>query len=361
MTEQRKLVVSAPVTLERAEGDGGAGARRFKMRAYSGDVVEQYGCRFVIDLSTLTYDATHLPIMRQHRHDLWIGRAERVAAGKALDIEGVLFAGVQQADEVAAISDQGARWQASVGIDFSWEDVATIGPKDSSEVNGRKLKGPLEILRHSRLVEASFVPLGADGRTAAAVLDTSGRLTADNTKEAPMAGRDTGTGAGASSSPEFEAEHKRLAAQETERRTAIRKEFADDPSYALDAIAEGKTLLEAQAGYTRILRERAQKAEAEAAAERKRLEAELEASRRGSPAGALGGAIAGDGAQTEAFEARVERHLSRLLERRRDTAPHALKAEAVCLAMQEDPEGHARFVREQGQRIANARAAARRN
>ena len=76
----------------------------------------------------------------------------------------------QAAAEAASISDQGGRWQASVGISIDAESIEFLGAEDSATVNGRKVEGPCVVFRKTQLRETSFVPVGADQDTSSIAL-----------------------------------------------------------------------------------------------------------------------------------------------------------------------------------------------
>lgn len=82
----------------------------------------------------------------------------------------------------------------------------------------------------------------------------------------------------------------------------------------------------------------------------RRYEAE-QLSRIGLTAGASDAAAC----QPHRFELAVQAQLARLRGLRRGQPEHLIRAEAVRLAGQADPAAHEEFVRERGERIANAR------
>ena len=72
----------------------------------------------------------------------------------------------------AALADQGLRWQASMGVRLKEAEFVDDG--EARVINGRTFKGPGLHVTKSLLKESSFVPLGADSSTRAAVLSDTG-------------------------------------------------------------------------------------------------------------------------------------------------------------------------------------------
>lgn len=155
------------------ERDGPDGPRRaFKMEAYNGAVFDHpYLGRAVIDVAGIKVPDGGVPALRQHRPEMFVGRCEKVSLeGGRVAIEGFLFDGVEAADEVARISDQGGKWQASIKVDPVIERIEFVALDADVTVNGVALVGPIAVLRESTLTESSFVPRGADTSTSALAL-----------------------------------------------------------------------------------------------------------------------------------------------------------------------------------------------
>lgn len=146
--------------------DDANGAGRFSMLAYTGDVVERYWGRLVIDLDGLDCGNGKRPIL--------YGHSERVAFSESikrtprgLEISGK-FLDNALAAEIRKDSRAGFPWQASVGVAFS--EMQDVDEKTKATVNGRTFMGPLTIARKSKLLESSFVECGADNKTSAEAL-----------------------------------------------------------------------------------------------------------------------------------------------------------------------------------------------
>ena len=227
---QAKIVgLEAPSMASVADGTA---SREFEMEAYSGGTFDVGFGLAVIDLDGMELPKT-LPILRQHNFELFIGRgAPIVNDGQSLSVKGSLFDDAD-ANRVASLSDQGAEWQASVGITWDWDAVDLIAEKSSADVNGQTFDGPILVLRQATLKEASFVPLGADPNTSATAL------------RARLADR--------FSSPVMEAvvpdpiNPVDLLAQEKARTTALAAAWLDkNPAFVVEATSKGWSLDQAK-------------------------------------------------------------------------------------------------------------------
>lgn len=153
----------------------GSGPRQFQMLAYTGDEIEVPGLfgdvRMVLSLDGMQVSES-MPILRQHDPKLIVGMATGwQKANDGLRLSGPVY-DTPSGDEVMRLSDQGFRWQASVGADLT--ETAFIDEGESIEANGRTFDGPLVYVKQSHVKESSFVPLGKDSRTAAVVLSWDG-------------------------------------------------------------------------------------------------------------------------------------------------------------------------------------------
>jgi hypothetical protein len=282
--------------------------RDFEMEAYTGAVFDVGFGPAVIVLEGLDVPADGVPAFRQHKPELFVGRSTDVEnTGAVLNVRGTLFSGVAEAEEVARISDQGGRWQASVGIRIDFAELEFIESGQFAQVNGRELAGPFVMLKATTLREVSFVPLGADGATSAVALDDELDAEQPDTKTAKEA-------------QNMEAEKERIA--------ALSAEFADRPAFALKAIGKGWTLADAKeraAELDAALAERDTAHAAELAAKEEAHAAALEAAKvpppaKPSPAAILSGFDSSgaeldvdvDGDPEGAFDALVNKEEARL-------------------------------------------------
>ena len=208
------------------------GPRKFKMDAYTGAVFDIGFGPAVVDIASLLVSPDGVPALRQHNCELFIGRSAEVDKGPPLRVRGVLFQGIDEADEVASISDQGGRWQASIGIGISFvdDDVSYAEEGASVHVNGRLLDGPFLLLKNTTLKEVSFVPLGADTNTSAVALGDGTISTIDEPVEVTVSTQP--------SAPSLQDEKKRIADLSTA--------FSEDPVFTLEAIKKGMSLIDAK-------------------------------------------------------------------------------------------------------------------
>lgn len=209
------------------DAGGSARGRRFSGIAYGGGVITDHGWwdAVAFDLAGLTAAAS-MPLLLHHDSDRSIGVIDVFDNdGACLSIGGRLFTGVEpEADRVAAKADAGMPWQMSVGIFPDLIDEVQAG----AVVNGRAVDRRVHVFRKSRVREASFVALGADGSTSATVF-AGGKAVhraplTHSPKEPPMAD-DTNAAALAAMTAQRDAETAR-ADQAVAELAALREQFA---------------------------------------------------------------------------------------------------------------------------------------
>lgn len=201
--------------------------RRFSGMAYGGGLITDHGWweAVAFDLAGLTASAP-MPLLLQHDAAGVIGVIDEVANdGASLRIAGHLFTGIEpEADKVAALADAGMPWQLSVGIYPDAIDEVQAG----AVVNGQVVARRAHVFRRSRVREASFVAIGADGSTHAAVFDRGAAAVkvplTHSPKELPMAD-DSTPAALAAMTAERDAERVRADAAE-QQLAELREQFA---------------------------------------------------------------------------------------------------------------------------------------
>jgi hypothetical protein len=146
---------------------------RFQMVAYTGGPMRLAGWRHpvIVDLAGLAIPAQHRPIRLGHDAANGVGHTDRIAVeGGKLIASGVVSRDTAAAREVVVSSKNGFPWQASIGSSVDEHEFVREG--GTVHVNGASYQGPINVVRRATLGEISFVDLGADGNTTAAVTAT---------------------------------------------------------------------------------------------------------------------------------------------------------------------------------------------
>ncbi len=156
--------------LDAAASEGAApNPRRFEMTAYTGGAMQLAGWRYpvVIDLAGLQSSAKP-KVFLEHDRTQRVGHIDAVnITPSQLSVAGVISASGRAAQEVQADAAAGFPWQASLGaraVEVEW-----VPEGKSAQANGQVFNGPLNVARKSILGEVSFVALGADDNTSAAI------------------------------------------------------------------------------------------------------------------------------------------------------------------------------------------------
>lgn len=143
---------------------------RFTMVAYTGGPMRLAGWRHpvVVDLAGLRIPTQNRPIRLGHDAAQGVGHTDsiRVEGGKLI-ASGVVSRDTAAAREIVISSKNGFPWQASIGASVQEQEFVREG--QSVHVNGQTFQGPVNVVRSASLGEISFVDLGADGNTSAAI------------------------------------------------------------------------------------------------------------------------------------------------------------------------------------------------
>lgn len=232
---------------------------RFRMVAYTGTPMRVAGWRYpvVVDLTGLSIPSQSRPIRFSHDASAGVGHTDQIQViDGRLEAAGIISRDTAAAREVVASSRNGFPWQASIGA--SVEEFEFVKEQQTVTVNGQEYSGPLNVVRKSVLSEISFVDLGADGRTSAAVAAAS-RESGDRSRkesgEKQVMGMDTAaTTNHDTSNSNVEPEHlqspasrlspvqdiRAQAADELDRIASIRRQCAGQyPEIEATAIREG--------------------------------------------------------------------------------------------------------------------------
>ena len=156
----------SPVELS-ADGNGGDDPRTFLISAKTGDPIDRWYGKLVIDIKGMRLEPK-IPVLRQHSYDRVVGSGQAFKDDDHLHIEGEFSQVTKDAEEVLNLADEGFPWQASIGV---WaEEVFFVEAGSKVTVNGQEIQGPVDVWSKSYVREVSFVTLGADSRTAAIAL-----------------------------------------------------------------------------------------------------------------------------------------------------------------------------------------------
>src|ERR1019366_4057661 len=143
----------------------------FTGNAYTGAQMRPSGwCgELIVDLAGVKVNSQNQPVLRQHDHEQLVGHTTAITVDPK---EGVLVKGVfsgeqQHVDKVVVPGKNDFPWQLSIGADPVRTEYLEAGKE--AVVNGRTVKGPIDISRETKLGEISFVPLGADDQTSATI------------------------------------------------------------------------------------------------------------------------------------------------------------------------------------------------
>lgn len=275
-----KLREGELVQLLAKSGNEADSPRAFKMLAYTGEVVQRWFGRLVFDLKGIKFSPDATPILKNHDYEQIVGMSSKVSVdAKGLQIEGFISRKTECAREVADLSDEGFKWQASVGMEIL--SVERLEADATADVNGKQITGPAYVVRQSKLRESSFVPVGADGETSGEVLsfldERSSHMSDKNQEQKPQ-------------TDVLAAERKRVA--------ELKAAYPKDAEFALLAIEKGWLLVEAKAEYSDVLQKRNEKLEADLEAAKKAQPGKTPEKLGPDPIGAGGSKEGGEGSKT---------------------------------------------------------------
>jgi hypothetical protein len=167
-SQRAAMILSAPLALAQP-GEGETKPPPFLITAYTGAMVKTWWGKLLIDISGIKAVAK-MPILREHLRDRVVGFSTKAWKDKQnFMIQGEFSQKTPDGLEVFDLAQEGFPWQASIGV---WPEKIQIlqSDKETVKVNGREVRGPLEIWRETTVREVSFCALGADPEAAAIVL-----------------------------------------------------------------------------------------------------------------------------------------------------------------------------------------------
>lgn len=161
--------VSEEHSLESTNQDSG-NVRTFTGIAYSGKPIEKHFMfeNLYLDVDGMTFK-DQIPIFKNHDPNTILGYANLYRKNGKLMAEGILATDLPDAKEVAALSDAGFAWELSVGVEPSY--IEEVSQDKQFSINGQQVVGPATIFRGPKVMETSFVPIGADSNTSAQVFN----------------------------------------------------------------------------------------------------------------------------------------------------------------------------------------------
>lgn len=228
------------------------------MLAYTGAVTDRWWGKLAIDLGGIEVPE-RLPMLLNHDAEQVVGVSDgSKLTEKGLVLEGSVSGKTDAGKLVSDLTDESQfPWTASIGVEPLV--VEEVQPGAEAEVNGQKVIGPAEIWRKSRLGETSFVTAWpADKNTSAQLLraEERSRMKPEEFLKA---------------NPQVVEAWKQEAAK-SERESLLakiaefRKAFPERLAFAIDQLTAGKSLVEARAEESELLRAEVAELKARAAA-----------------------------------------------------------------------------------------------
>lgn len=164
----KSLTFSAPVELT-AAAEGESKKPSFNIVAYTGVPMNAGGFYqpVIVELSGVKTANAEIPILLDHDSSQIVGQGSVTVDGTDIRVAGSVMGDSAEANKVIALAKDGFKWQASIGASVTRREFLDAGK--NTTVNGRNVSGPLVIARESLLQEVSFVAIGADQATSAAV------------------------------------------------------------------------------------------------------------------------------------------------------------------------------------------------
>lgn len=135
---------------------------KFEGVANSGKPVEDHcGIKNLItDIESLSFK-DQIPIFLNHWSENIVGFASLEVKDKQLLVSGQISKSTEHGKQVLALADEGFKWELSIGVSGNYEDILV----KAVTVNGYESPVPSTIIRHGRVFEVSFCPIGADDKT----------------------------------------------------------------------------------------------------------------------------------------------------------------------------------------------------
>jgi hypothetical protein len=174
--------MSAPVTIQAAEGDAATGPKAFSSTFYTGGALNIAGWDMpvVVDLAGLKAGKV-LVANLDHDATKRVGNFDLVNDGSQLVANGKATAATAARDEVVNSAANGYQWQAS--LEVVPHKVEELAKGKTVTVNGQEITGPAYITRTGTLKGFGFVSHGADDNTTATIAASAASSAKGSTME----------------------------------------------------------------------------------------------------------------------------------------------------------------------------------
>lgn len=153
-----------------AEGDE---KNRFRLVGNSGKPFQhEFFGKLIIDFENLKLRKSPLVILREHDTLLVAGTARRTKELGELVFEGEFSKVTDTAKELKELLSEGVKFESSIRVDP--KSIDFLEDKETAEVNGQTVKGPMRIFRDNLVSEASFALFGVDKKTSGKLVAAEG-------------------------------------------------------------------------------------------------------------------------------------------------------------------------------------------
>jgi hypothetical protein len=182
MAKHAIVGMSAPVTIQAAEGDTATGPKAFSSTFYTGGALNIAGWDMpvVVDLAGLKAGKV-LVANLDHDATKRVGNFDLVNDGSQLVANGKATAATAARDEVVNSAANGYQWQAS--LEVVPHKVEELAKGKTVTVNGQEITGPAYITRTGTLKGFGFVSHGADDNTTATIAASAASSAKGSTME----------------------------------------------------------------------------------------------------------------------------------------------------------------------------------
>jgi len=143
-------------------GETDSGKKKLRLTLYDGSVVRHwYWGNLAFEQRSMRMAKNRSPILFNHDTDKRIAFSDSREFEPKFTMEGRFLATSNIGQEVSGQMEEGFPFEASLRFDPDRSDIEYVKEGNTSEVNGRKLKGPGTIVRNALIVESSVVVFGA--------------------------------------------------------------------------------------------------------------------------------------------------------------------------------------------------------